>query len=199
MYLRSQAAAGWSRRERLLRMRLENRRTSPSAPPDHNAQPCGLTRPWARLGPITELNDAAEQAHGRVNCKRVACLTRAAGISGYRRRRRVRTTVPDQANTRSPTCSSTTSRPRPQLQVRRRSSPTAWEVPALICLPRTDGTNLYLAAVINCVRLTPGRLGAARSYAHPLVIEALQHAAATRGSLIGAVLHFRPRIALHIE
>ena len=46
-------------------------------------------------------------------------------------------------------------------------------------LPLADGTNLYLATVIDCTRPMPGRLGAARPHAHaPLVIEALQQAAA---------------------
>lgn len=57
-------------------------------------------------------------------------------------------------------------------------------------LPLADGTNPYPATVIDCARPAPGRLGAARPHAHaPLVIEALQQAAATRGSLKGAVLH----------
>ena len=37
-----------------------------------------------------------------MNRKRVARLMRAAGIAGYRRRRRVRTTVPDQAGAKCP-------------------------------------------------------------------------------------------------
>ena len=46
-------------------------------------------------------------------------------------------------------------------------------------LPLADGTNLYLATVIDCARPAPGRMGAARPHAHaPLVIEALQQAAA---------------------
>lgn len=48
------------------------------------------------------LNDTAHETDGRVNRKRVARLMRAAGTTGYRRQRRVRTTVPDQASTRCP-------------------------------------------------------------------------------------------------
>ena len=49
-----------------------------------------------------ELNGAAEQADGRVNRERVARPMRAAGICGHRRRRPVRTTVPDQAGAKRP-------------------------------------------------------------------------------------------------
>ena len=48
------------------------------------------------------LNEATQEAGGRVNRKRVARLMHAAGIAGYRRRRRVRTTVPDRAGARCP-------------------------------------------------------------------------------------------------
>src|SRR6185437_11404893 len=41
-----------------------------------------------------ELNDGAPEAQ-RVNHKRVARVMRTAGIAGYRRRRRVKTTVAD--------------------------------------------------------------------------------------------------------
>ena len=48
-----------------------------------------------------ELNDGAPDKH-RVNRKRVARVMRGAGIAGYRRRRRVRTTVADPANQKVP-------------------------------------------------------------------------------------------------
>ena len=48
-----------------------------------------------------ELNDGAPAAE-RVNHKRVARVMRSAGIAGYRRRRRVKTTVADPANQKVP-------------------------------------------------------------------------------------------------
>ena len=44
-----------------------------------------------------ELNDGVPE-QDRVNHKRVARVMRGAGITGYRRRRRVKTTTPDPAN-----------------------------------------------------------------------------------------------------
>ncbi|STZ43941.1 transposase [Mycolicibacterium gilvum] len=48
-----------------------------------------------------ELNDGAPEGQ-RVNHKRVARVMRGAGIAGYRRRRRVKTTVADPANQKVP-------------------------------------------------------------------------------------------------
>lgn len=48
-----------------------------------------------------ELNDAAPPGE-RVNHKRVARVMRTAGIVGYRRKRRVRTTVSDPADRKAP-------------------------------------------------------------------------------------------------
>jgi transposase InsO family protein len=48
-----------------------------------------------------ELNDGAPDAE-RVNHKRVARVMRTAGIAGYRRKRRVRTTVADPAAAKVP-------------------------------------------------------------------------------------------------
>ena len=48
-----------------------------------------------------ELNDGVPDAE-RVNHKRVARVMRAVGIAGYRRKRRVKTTVPDPANQKVP-------------------------------------------------------------------------------------------------
>ena len=48
-----------------------------------------------------ELNDGVPDDH-RVNHKRVARVMRGAGIAGYRRKRRVKTTVADPANQKVP-------------------------------------------------------------------------------------------------
>ena len=56
---------------------------------------CGAPRITA------ELNDGAP-AEGRVNHKRVARVMREHGIVGYRRRRRVRTTIPEPSDQKVP-------------------------------------------------------------------------------------------------
>ncbi|OLO87654.1 hypothetical protein BKH10_13695 [Actinomyces naeslundii] len=69
----------------------------------------------------------------------------AAGIAGYRRRRRVRTTVPDRAGARCPDLLRRDfTAPAPQPQVRRRHSPTAWEVPPPTCPWPTGRTCTWL-------------------------------------------------------
>ena len=125
------------------------------------------------------LNEATQEAGGRVNRKRVARLMHAAGT------RRLPQAAPGAHHRAgpvrhggAPTCSSVTSQPRPP------TTGTSVTFPHCVggapsYLPLTDGTNLYLATVIDCARPMPGRLGAARPHAHaPLVIEALQQAAA---------------------
>lgn len=80
------------------------------------------------------LNEAAQETGGRVNRKRVARPVRAAGIAGYRRRRRVRTTAVDQASAGCPDLlKRDLTAPAPQPQVRRRHSPAAWELPPPAC------------------------------------------------------------------
>ena len=82
---------------------------------------------------------------------------RAAGITGYQRRRRVRTTVPDQAGAKCP-----------DLLKRDFTAPAPNRryVGDITHPPPADETNLYLAAVIDCARPPPGHLGAARPHAH---------------------------------
>jgi hypothetical protein len=60
-------------------------RTTPTGPPRITA----------------ELNDGVPE-DDRVNHKRVARVMRGAGIAGYRRRRRVKTTTPDPASQKVP-------------------------------------------------------------------------------------------------
>ena len=125
------------------------------------------------------LNEATQEAGGRVNRKRVARLMHAAGT------RRLPQAAPGAHHRAgpvrhggAPTCSSVTSQPRPP------TTGTSVTFPHCVggapsYLPLADGTNLYLATVIDCARPAPGRMGAARPHAHaPLVIEALQQAAA---------------------
>ena len=86
-----------------------------------------------------ELNDGAPEDE-RVNHKRVARVMRAAGIVGYRRRRRVTPPSPNRPTRRCRTCSTGISPPP------RRTPHTSATSP--IC--RGGGENLYLATVIDC-------------------------------------------------
>ncbi len=85
----------------------------------------------------------------RVNHKRVARVMRAHGIVGYRRRRRVVTTIPEPAD-----------RIVPDLVERDLTAPATNRVYVgdITYLPIADGSNLYLATVIDCYsrRLTGG-------------------------------------------
>ena len=87
-----------------------------------------------------ELNDGAPDAE-RVNHKRVARVMRTAGIAGYRRKRRVKTTVPDPANQKVP-----------DLLGRdfTAAAPNTTYVGDITYLPLATGGNLYLATVIDC-------------------------------------------------
>jgi transposase InsO family protein len=126
-----------------------------------------------------ELNDGAPPEQ-RVNHKRVARVMRAHGIRGYRRRRRVRTTIPEPADTTVP-----------DLLGRdfTASAPNRVYVGDITYLPLADGANLYLATVIDCYsrRLTGWAI--ADHMRTDLVTDALTDAAAARGSLAGAIFH----------
>src|SRR3954449_903953 len=91
-----------------------------------------------------ELNDGADPSAdptARVNHKRVARIMRQEQIAGLRLRRRVRTTVPDPAEQTVP-------------DVLGRDftaeEPNQPYVGDITYLPIADGTNLYLATVIDC-------------------------------------------------
>jgi transposase InsO family protein len=86
------------------------------------------------------LNDGAPDAE-RVNHKRVARVMRTAGIAGYRRKRRVKTTVADPANQKVP-----------DLLGRdfTAAAPNTTYVGDITYLPLATGGNLYLATVIDC-------------------------------------------------
>ena len=126
-----------------------------------------------------ELNDGVPQDQ-RVNHKRVARVMRSAGIVGYRRRRRVKTTTPDPASQKVPDL------------LRRDFTAPAYNskyVGDITYLPLATGSNLYLATVIDCYS---GRLAGWAIAEHmrtELVEDALKAADALRGSLTGAVFH----------
>ena len=126
-----------------------------------------------------ELNDgvAAEQ---RVNHKRIARVMRAHAIAGLRLRRRVRTTVPEPAEQRVP-------------DLLRRdftaTAPNRRYVGDITYLPIADGSNLYLATVIDCFSRRLAGWAIAEHMRTDLVTAALTTARDTRGSLAGAIFH----------
>ncbi|GAA1480393.1 hypothetical protein GCM10009624_08330 [Gordonia sinesedis] len=132
-----------------------------------------------------ELNDG-KPAGERVNRKRVARVMRAAGIAGYRQRRRVRTTISDRSN-------------QVVADLVRRNftaaAPNQRYVGDITYLPlATVGDNqntqhLYLATVIDCYSRRLVGWAIADHMRESLVIDALRAAQATRGSLNGAIFH----------
>lgn len=126
-----------------------------------------------------DLNDGATPA-GRVNHKRVARVMREHQIAGIRLRRRVKTTIPDQSGRRFP-----------DLIGRDFSigEPNRRYVGDITYLPIADGSNLYLATVIDLGsrKLAGGQI--ADHMRTELVEDALRAAARDRGSLAGAVFH----------
>jgi transposase InsO family protein len=134
---------------------------------------CGVPRITA------ELNDNTPDGE-RVNHKRVARVMRENGIAGYRRRRRVRTTIPEPAD-----------RKVRDLLKRDFTAPVPNQryVGDITYLPLSDGENLYLATVIDCYSRRLVGWAVADHMRTELVEEALKAAQTTRGSLAGAIFH----------
>ena len=129
-----------------------------------------------------ELNDGTP-AEERINHKRVARVMRAAGIAGYRKRRRVRTTIPEQTDQKVP-----------DLLKRdfTAAAPNRRYVGDITYLPLADGQNLYLATVLDCYSRRLVGWAIADHMRTELVEDALTAAAATRGGsdgLAGAIFH----------
>jgi transposase InsO family protein len=126
-----------------------------------------------------ELNDGVP-AEERINHKRVARVMREHGIRGYRRRRKVRTTIPEPADQKVPDLLKRDfTAPAPNLRY----------VGDITYLPLTDGRNLYLATVIDCYSRRLVGWSIADHMRTELVADALTAADATRGGLRGAVFH----------
>ena len=134
---------------------------------------CGAPRITA------ELNDGAGPGE-RVNHKRVARVMRQHGIRGYQKRRRVRTTVPEPSGQKVP-----------DLLGRDFTAPAPNQryVGDITYLPLADGSNLYLATVIDCCSRRVAGWAVADHMRTELVEDALKAAKTTRGSLAGAVFH----------
>ena len=137
----------------------------------------GAPRITAELN--AQLGDSAA-AGERVNHKRVARVMRLEGIRGYVKKRRVRTTIPEPSGQKYPDLLKrdfTAERPNRRY------------VGDITYLPLADGTNLYLATVIDCYSRRLAGWAIADHMRTELVEDALKAAAATRGSLKGAVFH----------
>ena len=134
---------------------------------------CGAPRITA------ELNDGVPDDE-RVNRKRVARVMRLAGIAGYRRKRRVKTTVADPADQKVP-----------DLFNRDFTSATTNSkyVGDITYLPLATGENLYLATVIDCCSRRVVGWSVADHMRTELVEDALKAADALRGGLAGAKFH----------
>lgn len=126
-----------------------------------------------------ELNDGAP-ASERVNHKRVARVMREHAIAGIRLRRKVRTTIPDQAAAKVP-----------DLLGRdfTATAPNTVYVGDITYLPCGDKQFLYLATVIDCYSRRLVGWSIADHMRTELVTDALRAAARQRGSLAGAVFH----------
>ena len=126
-----------------------------------------------------ELNDNAPDGE-RVNHKRVARVMRLEGIRGYVKKRRVRTTIPEPSGHK-----------HPDLLKRHftADAPNRRYVGDITYLPLADGTNLYLATVIDCYSRRLAGWALADHMRTELVEDALNAAASTRGRLTGAIFH----------
>lgn len=126
-----------------------------------------------------ELNDGAP-ADSKVNHKRVARVMRENNIAGYRRRRRVTTTVPEPADHKVP-----------DLLERDFTAPAPNRIYVgdITYLPIEGGDNLYLATVIDCYSRKLAGWAIADHMRTDLVADALRAAAQDRNGLAGTVFH----------
>jgi transposase InsO family protein len=126
-----------------------------------------------------ELNDGVP-AGERVNHKRVARVMREHDIRGYQKKRRVKTTIPEPSGQKVPDL------------FKRDFTALAQNlkyVGDITYLPIADGTNLYLATVIDCYSRRLVGWAVADHMRVELVEDALKAAQLTRGSLAGSMFH----------
>nr|WP_106978150.1 IS3 family transposase [Streptomyces violaceorubidus] len=116
----------------------------------------------------------------RVNHKRIARVMRSIGLAGVRLRRRPRTTIADPAAAKAP-----------DLIGRdfTASKPNTKYVGDITYLPVDSGKFLYLATVIDLASRRLAGWAIADHMRTELVIDALDAARRTRGSLAGAIMH----------
>lgn len=125
-----------------------------------------------------ELKDQAD--HAPVNHKRVARVMRELKLFGYTKKRKVTTTVSDQ---NKPVF--------PDLVGRKFTAekPNQVYVGDITYLPITDGSNMYLATVIDCYSRRLVGFAIADHMRTSLVQDALLMAKGQRGSLKGSIFH----------
>lgn len=136
-----------------------------------------------------DLNDGVAPIE-RVNRKRVTRVMREHQLAGIRLRRRVRTRIPDQSGRRFPDLIErdfTVGEPN-----RRYAGDITY-------LPIADGSNLYLASVIDLGSRKLAGWQVADHMRTELVEDALRGAARDRGSLGRGRVSLRPRLGLHLE
>jgi len=119
-------------------------------------------------------------AEERVNHKRVARVMAEHGLAGIRIRRKVRTTIQEPSEQKVP-----------DLLNRDFTAETinTRYVGDITYLPLADGSNLYLATVIDCCSRKLAGWAVADHMRTSLVEDALKVALADRGSLRGAIFH----------
>lgn len=125
-----------------------------------------------------ELKDQAD--HAPVNHKRVTRVMRELKLFGYTKKRKVTTTVSDQ---NKPVF--------PDLVGRKFTAekPNQVYVGDITYLPITDGSNMYLATVIDCYSRRLVGFAIADHMRTSLVQDALLMAKGQRGSLKGSIFH----------
>ncbi|AMA01496.1 integrase [Corynebacterium glutamicum] len=125
-----------------------------------------------------ELKDQA--GHDPVNHKRVARVMRELKLFGYAKKRKVTTTVSDQ---KKPVFSDLVGRKFTA------DKPNQLYVGDITYLPIQDGSNMYLATVIDCYSRRVVGFSIADHMRTSLVQDALLMAKGQRGSLKGAIFH----------
>lgn len=125
-------------------------------------------------------NSAGGVAVQRVNHKHTARLMRQMGLFGYTKKRRVKTTVSAKRVPKFP-----------DLLKRRftAAKPNTVYVGDITYLPIADGSNMYLATVIDCYSRQLTGFAIADHMRTELVEEALTMARKVRGDLNGAIFH----------
>ena len=125
-----------------------------------------------------ELND--DRGSTPLNHKRVARIMKDLGLYGYTRRRRVKTTV------RAKGRHVFTDLVRHRFYADRLNKLYVGDI---TYLPIADGSNMYLATVLDCCSRRLVGFAIADHMKTSLVIEALNNACATRRGLAGSVFH----------
>lgn len=126
-----------------------------------------------------ELNDGIAP-EDRINHKRVGRVMREHNLPGIRIRKKVRTTIPAQSSVSYPDLC--------ERNFDAEEVNTKY-VGDITYIPIVDGSNLYLASVIDCRSRKLAGWALDNNMRTQLVVDALEAARADRGSLEGAIFH----------